>query len=174
MHVLEYLAPHLPSTGTLVGLLVAVVAYQTGFLRIGRGAPAANSSSPPPPTRRSVPASDISHARRASVKELAVQQKTCAEVKARCLPAAAAVKKLHDEGGSVDELRDHLAELVLVLNEQQVAGAAGVIATTELCNALLESDALASLQLLQEHPDKAVKASAAELFENVIPRIWSF
>lgn len=49
-----------------------------------------------------------------------------------------------------------------------------MIAITEVCNTLLAADALDALQALQGHEDATVAAAAAKLFEDVIPRIWSF
>ncbi len=75
---------------------------------------------------------------------------------------------------------EELSTLTAALNElkaiyeENLDGAIGCIAMTELCNALLEADALDTLSNLQQHADAEVSSCSSTLFQNVIPRIWSF
>ena len=108
--------------------------------------------------------------KRPSEEDLNAQRSRCQSVRARCVPAATTIAA----GGDADALLAALGVLQGVVRENEHDGAVGVVASTELCNALLAADALKALERLQEDADPAVAARAGAVFQHVIPRIWSF
>ena len=112
--------------------------------------------------------------RRASDEDLAVQQQRCAEVKATCIEAAKRMKAAHAEEGADAALGAALGDLMAVYEANERDGALGMIAMTELCNALLETDSLDILSSMQTHGDPNIASRSATLFQHIIPRIWSF
>jgi hypothetical protein len=93
-------------------------------------------------------------------------------VRARVAPAAQTL--VTREADSAEALRDALDILRAVVAENEADGAIGAIASTELCNVLLQEEALNSLERLQTHPDAGVANSSTAVFQHAIPRIWSF
>ena len=155
--------PTVVITTMLIGLVLIAIGRKLGWLHTGTPAP-------PPPTEKWEP-------KRPSDKDLAVQEARCQEVKARSLDAAGRIKKAFRNGEDVETITavaKALDELVAVYDENMQAGAVGAIAMTELCNALLETDTLDVLNKLQQHTDANISARSTELFQQVIPRIWSF
>ena len=111
---------------------------------------------------------------RPSDAELATQNARCKDVKQRSLTAAKQMCALGATSADAGSLNAALSSLQCVVDENEQDGALGVIATTELCNALLEADALNTLEALQSHADADVAKASTALFTHVIPRIWSF
>lgn len=105
---------------------------------------------------------------------LAEQRAFCQAVKDQSL-AAARLLRLH--GTSTEKGAEPLLAALVTLTEvmnDNLDGPRGVLGTTELCNALVEADALETLDALQRHADQGVATHSAALFQHVIPRIWSF
>jgi hypothetical protein len=125
---------------------------------------------PRPPTRNKGPMPQI---RKQSEAELKVQNERCREVKQRSLAAAERLKVFQRED-DVDGLLKSLSDLQNVVAENESDGSLGVVATTELCNALLDADALRCLDALRKHTNDDVVQRSTALFQHVIPRIWSF
>ena len=112
-----------------------------------------------------------------SDEELREQDARRGVVRERCGPAAAAVAAQAKAAASEERtrsLQDNLAVLQKIVNENESDGAIGVVASTELCNALLAADALQALEGLQSDADPVVAKRSSTVFEHVIPRIWSF
>ena len=126
-----------------------------------------------PPTRQAHPNHQPWQPRQQSKEDLATQQQRCNEVKSECLQAARLMKDAHESPGSVEQLRSALDSLVAVHDQNASDGALGVIATTELCNAILEAQALEVLDAMQRHSDTDIAERSTKLFEALIPRIWS-
>jgi len=124
---------------------------------------------PQPPTKGDRPAAE-SHPTAAVASES--QQQYCAHVKVETLRAAKALSVAYSQG-SRDTLLRELGELSRVYNEQQSGGHAGKVALTEYCNALVDADALDVVHALQEDEEPDVARTATELFQGVVPRIWS-
>ena len=110
-------------------------------------------------------------------EELEQQQARCSDVRERCLPAAKALA-LHAGLAASEERTDILQEALAVLHsvvaENEADGSLGVVASTELCNALLAADALNALEGLRADADATVAAHSEVVFQHVVPRIWSF
>lgn len=112
--------------------------------------------------------------KRPSDAELEVQNARCRAVRDTSLAAAKRICALGVDSDDVESLNEALNALQGVVDENEHAGPLGVIATTALCNALLEADALNPLEALQKHNDADVARKSTMLFTHVIPRIWSF
>ena len=107
---------------------------------------------------------------RPSAEDLAIQQARCKDVKAQCVDAA---RRMQAAAGE-EALAAALADLTVVYDQNESDGALGVLAMTELCNALLETDTLELLKSLQEHANPQIARRSSTIFQHVIPRIWSF
>jgi len=161
-----------------VALLIIFVSWWTGWLRVEnprRRRPVPADEAPPP----ALPTAGFAdwEPRQQNEEELAVQQERCRAVKARCLDAAQRLKAAQAASASEqceDELVRCIDDLVAVKTETDGDGALGVIAMTELCNAVLEADALPVLDSLQQHANPHIASQSSALFQHVVPRIWSF
>ena len=111
--------------------------------------------------------------KRMSDAELEEQNKLCREVKQRSLEILR-LMQTHINASDVNGLREAVDRLRAIVDQNEKDGAIGVIATTELCNALLQVDGLKMLEGLQQHPDQEVRNSSTRVFQHIIPRIWSF
>lgn len=94
------------------------------------------------------------------------------QVKVETSRAAASIRKASEQGDR-EALSSSLLELRRIYDAQAKGGHDGVIALTEFCNALLTADAVDTLHGLQSDADPNVSRQARELFEAVVPRIWS-
>lgn len=113
---------------------------------------------------------------RPSETDLRIQKERCLSVRTRADSAAQRMKAACG-GGALDDvsiLSEALCELVAIYKECDGDGSPGIIAMTELCNALLGADALDALSELQTHADAVVASNSALLFQHIVPRIWSF
>ena len=155
----------------LLGLVVFVVLWSCGLL--GLLAPEAPPRPPDADDAAPFARPVVGRLRPPSADELVEQRARCATVRERCEPAIRTLVA-HDTNGGVDALRDALSLLHAVVDENERDGSLGVIASTELCNALVKADALRTLEQLQQHDDAAVARSSSVVFTHVIPRIWSF
>ena len=155
-----------------IGLAVSLLTWSLGLLDYI--APRRR----PPPTKRPAAAAEARVAgavpiHRPSDTELQAQRTHCAAVKQRSLDAAKSMVENSDGDGDVVALGAALDSLNGIGSENGT-GPLGVLSTTELCNALLEADALSSLEALQKHANGSIAQRSTELFQHVIPRIWSF
>ena len=96
----------------------------------------------------------------------------------RCLPAARVINLLslsasppNDDGRTA--LRHALGVLQEIIAENERDGSMGAIASTELCNRLLEVDGLSALDRLQKLPDADIAAMSSSIMQHIVPRIWS-
>lgn len=106
-----------------------------------------------------------------SDEDLRTQQERCKRVRERCEPAARIVSA---DPRSDEALREALGVLQAVVVENERDGPLGVIASTELCNALIAANALPALEKFQVDADPLVAKRSSQVFHHVIPRIWSF
>ena len=113
--------------------------------------------------------------------ELLQQQQYCAAVREQSLRAAEALVRsmCADDAagaealeGSLATVEDAIAELSRIHAAQQ-GSRLGSIAMTDFCNALLNTNALDTLNALQQDADLQVAAEATALFQAVVPRIWA-
>ena len=112
-----------------------------------------------------------------SESELQEQQVRRSAVRQRCEPAADVLAKHADAAETdarIETLQEALGVLQIVVNENEADGAIGVVASTELCNVLIAADVLKALEKLQQDADPLIAARSNAIFQNVIPRIWSF
>lgn len=157
--------PMLLFLGLFFGLLFIVFAYIAGWLDFLLH------------RRQQVPeASPPAWPKKQSAEELERQKVLCADVAKRSRAAAAAIRAYSTTlgGGNGESLSSALASLQAVVSELESSGALGVIATPELCNALLETDTLKELEELQTFPEEQIAQRSTRVFQYVIPRIWSF
>ena len=112
--------------------------------------------------------------------ELEQQRMRRVDVKRRSIDAARRIKSLHAAAslaqidGDTAALTEALKELHAIVDENEDDGPIGVVASTELCNALLNEDVLKVLEALQSHTDADIRAHSSAVFNHVVPRIWSF
>mmetsp|Transcript_39646 Transcript_39646/g.89912 ORF Transcript_39646/g.89912 Transcript_39646/m.89912 type:complete len:107 (-) Transcript_39646:149-469(-) len=102
----------------------------------------------------------------------AEQRQYFASVKEATLGAAKAMTAAHAQGNR-EVMIHRLEELSRIYNEQKERGHSGLVALTEYCNALVHSDAVEVVNVLQGDTDAHVAKLATGLFEGVVPRIWS-
>ncbi|KAL1530332.1 hypothetical protein AB1Y20_001241 [Prymnesium parvum] len=100
------------------------------------------------------------------------QQQRCIAVKADSQAAARAMVAAYGREDR-EAVIEHLDTLSQIYSEQLASGHAGIVALTEFCNALVHADALDFLHALQEDTDRRVAQTAKEIFEEVVPRMWS-
>mmetsp|Transcript_26344 Transcript_26344/g.52901 ORF Transcript_26344/g.52901 Transcript_26344/m.52901 type:complete len:168 (-) Transcript_26344:107-610(-) len=164
--------------GIALSLLIIAISWWFGWLRLERPAQAQQPPAvpPPPPTAvRDTKDDSVWAPQRPSEDELSVQHARCEDVKTRTLDAAQRLKEALAAGDErTNDVKQAIDDLVAVKAENEGDGALGVIAMTELCNALLQADALDSLNALQQHADAHIAQQGEALFQSVVPRIWSF
>jgi len=98
---------------------------------------------------------------------------TGSSVKASVLEQALALRSAHTAGRRED-LYDPLTQLSLMYEGMLDSGHQGMLDITEYCNAIVEAEALESLDALQRDDDAELSARATRLFQQVVPRIWAF
>ena len=147
------------AAAAVLGMAVIVIFWWFGYANVAARPPARQ----PPPTN---------HVLRPSEEEVEQQQQRNQEVKAHCLETAQQLKVAieHDNVEGVTAALGRLSAVADTVSD----GPTGVMAMTELCNALLEADALDTLNALQQHADASIATEATKLFSTVVPRIWSF
>ena len=159
-----------------VGILVFALLWSFGFLDNVQPRPAAER--PQRPVAEQMAHADIAargplvgrmHVQ--SEADLRAQQQRCSAVRERCDPAARTIVAPERDD---EALRGALGVLHAVVQENERDGPLGVIASTELCNALIAVNGLATLEKLQEDADLLVAKRSSAIFHHVIPRIWSF
>ena len=146
------------AAAAVLGMAVIVIFWWFGYARA-----APRPLAQPPPTN---------HVLRPSEEEVQQQQQRNHEVKQHCLETARQLKGAIEDD-NVEDLSTALGRLSAVADTLG-DGPTGVMAMTELCNALLDADALETLNGLQQHADSAIASEATKLFSTVVPRIWSF
>ena len=173
----------------LFGALFLVFAYCAGWLDFMLDDPEEEEAQPRPrPSSKAF--ADLSRPMRvagapggppilrASEAEIEQQNKKCADVRKKSLKAAKAVRdyaeSLSPKPTDLDSLADAVSELRDIVDELGQLGPLGVSVTTQLCNALIETDTLKALDALQTHSDANVAKHSRKVFEHVVPHIWSF
>ena len=153
-----------------LGVLVVAILWGLGFLEFAADEPLR-------------PAAEEAHAdianrgplvgrmHQQSDADLLAQQQRCKIVRERADPATRTITAPESDE---EALRRAVATLYDVVQENERDGPLGVIASTELCNSLIAVDGLGKLEKLQEHADPMIAKCSSEIFQHVIPRIWSF
>ena len=149
-----------------LGLVVVVLAWLYFLER-------PESDEPAQPVKRQVPKQPV-NVKRPSEDELASQNARRTSVRERCLPAGKVLAARASGDADNDTVREALLVLNMCVVENEKDGPLGVIASTELCNSLLEADCLKPLESMSNDPDPEISQRANAVFQHVIPRIWSF
>ena len=163
--------PEIISVAFALVAVVFAIAWWFGWAeKIAPDAPAAPAHFPP--------AAGLPAFLAPTADELQQQQERRARVRSCVTPAARVlVARERPDVPAADDaeaLRVALGVLRDVVAENEADGSLGAIASTELCNCLLQEEALKVLERLQSHPDADIAANSLAIFQHAIPRIWSF